>query len=174
MTLIRLLACTVLLVLVPQYVMAQTNEPETKPTGLWTNQKQTVVVDIEQCRDDGSLCGRVVWLKKPYDKDGNLKRDHYNPKPEQRDRGLCDLEILSGFSYIGGNRWENGRIYNPEEGQTYRASLELISEDEIRLRGYVLLPVFGKTQVWERLSAVPGECPGQAESVPALAERQDP
>jgi hypothetical protein len=47
MTLIRLLACTVLLVLVPQYVMAQTNEPETKPTGLWTNQKQTVVVDIE-------------------------------------------------------------------------------------------------------------------------------
>lgn len=162
-----------MIMLGPHIAWAQSDEAETALTGLWTNQKKTVAVDIMLCRDEENLCGRVVWLKKPYHKDGSLKRDHYNPDPEQRDRQLCGLEILSGFTRNGENRWENGRIYNPEEGQTYQASIELISDDELRLRGYVFLPVFGKTQVWERLSSVPGECPGKTDAGSTLADKQD-
>lgn len=145
------------------------HDPAHSPKGLWTNEKQTVAVHIESCADENNLCGRIVWLKKPYHRDGSLKRDHYNPKPELRDQGLCNLEILKGFSEYGENRWENGRIYNPEEGQTYRASLELVSGDEMRVRGYVLLPVFGKTQVWQRLATAPGECPAGSDEISSIA-----
>lgn len=139
------------------------------PKGLWTNKKQTVAVEIASCADDERLCGRIVWLKKPYQDDGSLKRDQYNPEPDLRDQSLCNLEILSGFSEYGENRWEHGRIYNPEEGQIYRASLELVSEDELRVRGYIFMPIFGKTQVWERISAAPGDCPGGDDPMSPLA-----
>ena len=125
-------------------------------TGFWTNPRQSVAVHVEEC--GGSLCGRIVWLKKPRNADGELKRDTENPRPERRDALLCGLRILGGFSPSNDGRWTGGWVYNPDDGKTYRSTLEPKEDGHLDVRGYVLLPMFGRSQTWSRLEQPPGDC----------------
>lgn len=129
--------------------------------GLWRtppNPKDgAAIVEITQ-RGDG-LSGRIVWLEKPlYPPDhpaaGKPKVDRENPDPVLRMRPVLGLEILSGFRWDG-QRWVDGHVYDPVTGNTYRATLYLEAPDRLRLRGYVGIPLFGRTEVWERVDAVP-------------------
>lgn len=119
-----------------------------RPLGVWTNPKQTVAVRIFQCQD--YLCGRIIWLKKPLDKAGKPKRDHHNPDESQRNRPLCGLKILRHFKPAGDNRWDSGIIYNPSDGSVYRSVMRLKSDGTLEVRGYVGLPLFGKSITWKR------------------------
>ena len=47
--------------------------------------------------------------------------------------------------------WDGGRIYNPLDGDTYRARMRMLPGGKLELRGYVLLPLFGGSQRWERV-----------------------
>jgi hypothetical protein len=38
--------------------------------------------------------------------------------------------------------------YNPRDGRTYSASMELGGDNTLELRGYLVLPVFGQSEVW--------------------------
>jgi uncharacterized protein (DUF2147 family) len=46
-----------------------------------------------------------------------------------------------------------GEIYNRENGKTYACLMSLDERGDLVLRAYVGLPLFGKTQVWQRLGA---------------------
>lgn len=63
---------------------------------------------------------------------------------------LVGLQILWGF-HADGNSWTGGQVLDPETGKVYRASLAL--EDggkQIRLHGYIGIPLFGRTEHWMR------------------------
>ena len=47
--------------------------------------------------------------------------------------------------------WSGGRIYNPEDGKTYKCKLTLKDDNTLTVRGYVGLTIFGKTQYWTRV-----------------------
>ncbi len=47
-----------------------------------------------------------------------------------------------------------GRIYNPENGRTYRASLKLRSPDLLEVKGCLLIVC--DTQVWRRVESLCG------------------
>jgi uncharacterized protein (DUF2147 family) len=67
-----------------------------------------------------------------------------------KDRPLVGLQVLSGFARVGG-QWSGGQVLDPESGKIYRAFLAL--EDggtKLRLRGYFLIPMLGRTQHWQR------------------------
>ncbi len=133
-------------------------------SGVWINPKESVAVEIEHCA--GHLCGRIVWLKKPRNSDGELKQDRHNPDPERRDTLLCGLRILGGFRPDGDERWRDGWIYNADDGETYQGRLTLKEEDRLEVRGYVMLPLFGRSQTWARVEERLGGCgrplPGRA------------
>ena len=42
---------------------------------------------------------------------------------------------MSDFSYIGGNEWKGGRLYDPEKGKTYSGKITLVSPNELDLAG---------------------------------------
>jgi uncharacterized protein (DUF2147 family) len=48
--------------------------------------------------------------------------------------------------------FENGQIYNGENGRTYSANISLQADGKLRLRGYVGSPMLGETQLWTRVS----------------------
>ena len=50
-----------------------------------------------------------------------------------------------------GNAFEDGQIYNGENGKTYNANIGLQPDGTLRLRGYVGTPMFGETQIWTRV-----------------------
>jgi uncharacterized protein (DUF2147 family) len=66
--------------------------------------------------------------------------------------GLEVLRDLQG-SADDDTTWSGGTIYDPASGNTYRCSLQLETENRLRLRGYLGIPLIGRTTTWIRVGA---------------------
>jgi uncharacterized protein (DUF2147 family)/peptidoglycan/LPS O-acetylase OafA/YrhL len=121
------------------------------PVGLWYAEGGAAQVAIEPCGTE--LCGRVVWLRSPLDDDGCDLRDRHNPDPTLHRRHVMGLEVLQGLKPQPNGTWGSGSIYDPTTGNTYTCSLALDSDDRLRLRGYVGIPLLGRTTMWTRVGA---------------------
>ena len=124
---------------------------EASPLGLWWAEGGAAQVEIFPCAK--ALCGRVVWLRSPFDDDGCPVHDEHNPDPALRDRELIGMEFLSGLrpSQNAPNVWINGQIYDPTSGRSYPAALSLDGPRRLRLRGYVAFELLGRTTRWTRV-----------------------
>lgn len=85
------------------------------------------------------------------DQAARFGRDRHNPDAQLRARTLCGVTILWNLHPIGSNRWRRGWFYNPYDGATYRVSAELVSDDVIRARIYVGVPIFGEDKTLVRV-----------------------
>jgi uncharacterized protein (DUF2147 family) len=94
------------------------------------------------------LCGKIVWLKHPDDTGGLPLVDLKNGDPALRTRPVLGLTILRNLRRSGARTWDGGRIYNPDDGEDYRATITMQADGTLRVRAYVLLPVLGKTFIW--------------------------
>lgn len=118
--------------------------------GLWATEGGKSHIKIAPCGIN--FCGSIVWLAEPLDEDGKIKYDVNNPKKELRNRSIIGLPLLTAFVESSEvNVWEGGDIYNPEDGKTYSCTLTLLDSKTLKVRGYVGLPLFGKTQIWQRV-----------------------
>ena len=79
--------------------------------------------------------------------------DRENPEKKLRDRPQLGLRIMEGYTFRGENFWDDGMIYNTENGKTYRSSLTLLAPDRLRLRGFIGIPLIGGSTVWKRVPA---------------------
>lgn len=129
--------------------------------GPWLTEKEGAVIDMYKCGADGEpeLCGRIVWLRKPYNDDGKLKRDPENPEASLRDRPLCGIEVVTGLKRTDRNTWAFGRVYNPKDGKHYRAYLDAGDDGTVSIRGYLGIPLFGKSETWTRPEGIDIGCP---------------
>jgi uncharacterized protein (DUF2147 family) len=129
-----------------------------EPMGRWYAEGGAAVVEITPCGD--TLCGRVVWVHSPLDQDGCELRDKNNPDPALRNRPVVGLQILGGLVASDHKQvsWTDGTIYDPVSGNTYRCRLELDGHDRLRLRGYVGIPLVGRTTTWTRVGSGKTKC----------------
>jgi hypothetical protein len=67
-------------------------------------------------------------------------------------RLLCGLTILQGLQPAGLEHWDDGWLYNPDDGRTYRVSAELRSADVFKARIYLGVPIFGETKTLQRVT----------------------
>lgn len=126
----------------------------TTPLGLWWAERGAARVEIDRCGE--ALCGRIVWLRSPFDEHGCPLRDDHNPAPSLRRRELLGVEILRGFrASPDDGAWIDGEIYDPGSGRTYRATLREAGPDRLELRGYVGIPLLGRSVTWIRVGAEP-------------------
>ncbi len=96
--------------------------------------------------------GKIVWLKEPNDpKTNQPKTDSNNPDPQKRRHPLLGLVNLRGFSYESGTVWEDGKIYDPENGKEYSCKLTLRGSNTLDVRGYVGISLIGRTDTWQRV-----------------------
>ena len=123
--------------------------------GAWNTPNDKAKVKIFRCGDD--FCGKIIALKQPdYPADdkqgmaGKPKVDRHNPDPALRSRPVCGLQIMKGFSYAGGDSWVGGRIYDPASGKTYKCKLKLATPHRLKVRGYIGISLFGRTETWTR------------------------
>ena len=97
---------------------------------------------------DGNLTATI--LGSPNDDPDRPKTDVHNPDPGLRDRPLVGLGIFAGFRYDGDGEWSGGTIYDPNSGNTYRCTLRVVDENALNVRGYIGIPLFGRTETWTR------------------------
>jgi uncharacterized protein (DUF2147 family) len=115
--------------------------------GDWYNEKGTSLIKIYKCGD--MYCGKIVWLKNPKNEEGKDKVDSENPDESLRNRKLMGLQILSGFIHKSENKWDSGKIYDPNNGKTYSCKMTL-DGDRLKVRGYIGFSLIGRTAVWSR------------------------
>jgi len=127
--------------------------------GLWLTQSRGAEIRLGSCADAtrGPVCGWIERLLDPKGADGKpvaaeTVTDARNADPSLRGRKLQGMVLLYDFRPgSAAGAFEEGTIYNAEDGKTYRANISLQSDGTLRLRGYVGAPMFGTTQVWTRL-----------------------
>ena len=102
-------------------------------SGVWMLNSGKVTVRIAPC--GASLCGAIVGLAKPLNKEGQPKVDKENPEESLRKRPLMGLTILANMKPTGENKWR-GTIYNADDGRTYSSYMKL-SGNNMKVKGCV-------------------------------------
>lgn len=117
--------------------------------GNWYNSKKIAKLEIYPLRD-GTISGKIVWIKDPLTADGKEKTDTKNPDVKLRNNPIIGLNILQGLLYSGEGKYVNGKIYDPESGKSYSAKAEMIDNNTFALRGFIGIALAGRTETWTR------------------------
>lgn len=144
--------------------MAQSDPVE---LGIWYNHTGKGAVQVYRCMQDPSrLCGRIVWLKKKTNDQGEPLTDGRNPKSSLRSRPICGLPVLGNLQRSSDGEWKGGWVYDPEKGQAFTASIRAKSADVLTMTGYK--GIFFKSYGWKRAPEDLPRC-GELEPVTASA-----
>jgi len=118
------------------------------PTGRWLTEDAGAVVEISHC--GGDLCGRIVGVTLDHPDDPPPLDAHGKPQ--------CGAMIITDMRPAGDGLWR-GHISDPRNGRVYHAEIWLDDRRQLRLRGYLGVPLFGATQDWSRFAGKIGaEC----------------
>jgi uncharacterized protein (DUF2147 family) len=116
------------------------------PIGTWLVEDRTARIRIAACGN--ALCGTIVWLSEPNDSaTGKPQTDKLNSDPQLRSRPMLGVPVVIGMQRESEDKW-TGQIYNPDDGNTYRGSIELIGPTRLRVRG--CWTIYCETQTWTR------------------------
>jgi uncharacterized protein (DUF2147 family) len=129
----------VLILLFALGLAASANGAVLDPRGRWLSASGNVEVTIRPC--GAALCGAVSRVF------ANNSMEH--PGPAATPPAKVGLQLLSDFRRDG-DGW-TGRLFNRENGNTYDCHMTMQGGDRLAMHAYVVLPNFGKTQIWRRL-----------------------
>jgi uncharacterized protein (DUF2147 family) len=108
--------------------------------GNWTTQDGNGVIAIEPCGD--ALCGRIV----------GIARAPGEPIPRDvHGASQCGLTIISKEKPTGDGAWL-GEVIDPRSGTAYGAKIWLDETGNLRLRGFLGIPLLGQTQTWHHFT----------------------
>jgi uncharacterized protein (DUF2147 family) len=117
-------------------------------TGKWKTIDDTDGIEksiVEIYEQNGKLHGRVDQLLEA------ATKIHCDKCPgDQKNKPITGMVILQDLTKTdkGGT---DGKILDPASGKTYSCYIELIDPNKLKLRGYLGLPAFGRTQYWYRV-----------------------
>ena len=121
---------------------------DSSPLGLWIDHTGRGAVEIVNCGD--KLCGYVAWVK------------------DAKNNDACGDQIIGDVKSVGGGKWDNGWIWDPDSSSKYDVELTPMG-DQLRVMGYAGTRWLSETYTWKRAPADLKKCvkPGQAADTPA-------
>jgi uncharacterized protein (DUF2147 family) len=122
------------------------------PTGFWLTQGSDGVIAISYCGT--ALCANIVGFF--------LDREEDPTPVDYRGVSQCGLPLITDARLIRPNLWK-GHITDPRNGSVYGVELHLDPQGNLALRGFLGLPLLGRTQTWTRY---PGKPPADCRIVP--------
>jgi uncharacterized protein (DUF2147 family) len=126
------------------------NDEGDRLIGVWQPSNGKAKVKIEKIGT--KYYGKIVWLKEPNDPTTQKpKVDKNNPDESMRNVPLKGYRMLKDFVYAGKDQWNEGTIYDPENGSTYSCEINMKDKNTLEIRGYIGVKALGRTDVWKRL-----------------------
>ena len=126
-----------------------------KVLGEWLTEDKVSRIELTEC--DDALCGHISWIREEdaTNEAGEPVTDVNNPDAAMRSRPLVGLRIFHELkpSEDNDSLWE-GRVYNPENGEMYTASLLPQRDGKLRVKGCILDGWVCKSEIWTRPDAV--------------------
>ena len=116
--------------------------------GIWfTGGKEPAKIQIYKSGE--KFYGKIVWLKNPTE-NGKQRMDGNNPDKAKQSNPIIGLLMLTGFKFDGDDEWKGGDIYDPESGKTYSSYIYLKDKNTLKVRGYIGISLFGRTETWTK------------------------
>ncbi len=128
---------------------------QSSPVGLWKNiddesGKPKALIRITE--SNGELSGKIEKLFRAPNEDQNPKCDKC--EGALKNQPILGMTILTGMKrdHDGdGNEYDDGSILDPNNGKVYKSTLELKdSGKKLKVRGYIGIPLLGRSQTWVR------------------------
>jgi uncharacterized protein (DUF2147 family) len=117
--------------------------------GTWLSEAKDLKVEVY--RQKNQFFGKMIWFHCPVN---TPPMEHYkdkeNPNVSLRNRPWLGMILLKDLVFDGKKEWENGAIYDPNSGSTYRSKVKLLDSQTLYVRGYFGIPLLGKTMVFNR------------------------
>ncbi len=104
--------------------------------------EKTALIEIYEAK--GSYLARIL---KAYNAEDDAKCEKC--EVEKKDQAIVGLTIIESLKKEG-EEYSGGTILDPESGDTYNCFLQLVTKDKLKVRGYIGLSIFGRTQYWLR------------------------
>lgn len=144
----KTLCCAALIAL---FAVAPGYAQDGSPVGLWKNiddvtGKPKALIRITE--NKGEVRGQIEKLFLAAGENPNPRCDKC--QGANKDQPVLGMVFMSGLRKSG-DEYSGGEILDPDSGKVYRSKLTLIDGGKkISVRGYVGVPMFGRTQTWVR------------------------
>jgi uncharacterized protein (DUF2147 family) len=138
----RLTSAVLWLCAAPQLSAGSLSAQQNGVLGHWKEPGGSIV-QVATCGKD--ICVNIVSISPA----APGRVDNNNPEASLRGRSLCGVRIGEGFHPVTPTKAEEGRLYDPKSGRTYRGRMESHG-DELSLRGYIGISILGRTEKWSR------------------------
>ena len=105
-----------------------------------------VVSVVEIFEHNNKIYGKVNEIFNPKSRN----RVCENCTGDDKNKAILGLTVIKGLVKAG-NEYCNGKILDPKSGKLYKCYITLEEPDKLKVRGYIGISLFGRTQYWERL-----------------------
>ena len=139
---------TLLLAAAPAIALAQAT-----PVGLWKtiDDKTNTERSLLRISDNGGVLSAKIEKLLAID----AKQDAVCDKcsDDRKDKPLLGMEVMRGVKKgSDANTWDGGTILDAAEGKVYKVRLQPADGGKkLEVRGYVGMPMLGRTQTWVRV-----------------------
>jgi uncharacterized protein (DUF2147 family) len=121
------------------------------PVGLWKTIDDKTGAEralVRISESGGVFTGRVEQLLAP---DAKTVCDLCTD--DRKDQQVVGMEIVRGVKKSGDdNLWDGGTILDAKEGKVYKVRMQPVEGgSKMEVRGYVGMPLLGRTQTWTRV-----------------------
>jgi uncharacterized protein (DUF2147 family) len=101
---------------------------------------------VEIFEREGVFYGKIVEI---------FESQHKNKKctlcqGENKDKPILGMTFIKGLKK-NGTEYTSGKIVDPKNGKTYKCYITLEEKDKLKVRGFIGIPIFGRTQYWSRI-----------------------
>jgi uncharacterized protein (DUF2147 family) len=101
---------------------------------------------IELYEKSGKIFGRVHDILDPI----NKKRLCINCTGDDKNKPILGMTVIKGL-IKDQEEYNSGKILDPKSGKLYKCYITLEEKDKLKVRGFIGVSIFGRTQYWHRV-----------------------
>jgi uncharacterized protein (DUF2147 family) len=122
---------------------------QNKVVGKWktiddeTGQEKSIIEIYEK---DGKIYGKVIEILDIEHK----KSVCSNCSGTDKDKPILGMTVIKGLKKDE-DEYNSGKILDPKNGKLYKCYITLENKDKLKVRGYIGISLFGRTQYWYRV-----------------------
>lgn len=144
----RIFFSIVILILMVSSSIAQTTGGD-KVLGLRLSEKKDARIEIFKAGNKYS--GKLIWGAEMYEADSKTPlKDSKNPDGALRNRSRLNLVFIFDLAYNNG-AYTDGHLYDARSGRTYSLKMKLKDDNNLEMRGFYGISLFGQTIQWTRV-----------------------
>ncbi len=106
--------------------------------------KEKGVVEIYE--KNGKIYGKIVEILETENRDKKCTLC----QGDDKNKPILGLTFIKGLTKDG-DEYNGGQVLDPKNGKLYKCYITLIGKDKLKVRGYIGISLFGRTQYWYRV-----------------------